>query len=192
MERPLFITFRLYDSLPANRPFPKSNLTSGKAFAAMDRLLDEARTGPMLLRQPEVAEIVRMALQRGVELKRFELHAWVIMPNHVHLLLTAHMNPARLLGSLKGSTARWANEFLGQTGKPFWQDESYDRLVRDNKEFERIRGYIEQNPVRAGLARTPEEYPWSSARRPERPPQAEGLPHNAPTTAVELKSRGEG
>jgi REP-associated tyrosine transposase len=54
---------------------------------------------------------------------------------------------------------------LALTGKPFWQDESYDRLVRDAAEFERIRHYIEYNPVRAGLVELPEEYPWSSARR---------------------------
>ena len=52
---------------------------------------------------------------------------------------------------------------LGLTGKPFWQDESYDRLVRDRLEFERIRRYIENNPVRAGLVAAPEDYPWSSA-----------------------------
>ena len=53
---------------------------------------------------------------------------------------------------------------LGLTGQPFWQDESYDRLVRDEKEFERIVHYIEWNPVTAGLATTPEGFAWSSAR----------------------------
>ena len=52
---------------------------------------------------------------------------------------------------------------LGWIG-PFWQAESYDHLVvRDGREFERIRGYIEQNPVKAGLAASAEEYLWSSA-----------------------------
>jgi hypothetical protein len=58
-----------------------------------------------------------------------------------------------------------------------WQDESYDHLVRDDNEFWRIARYIENNPVTAGLAPTPEKYRWSSAWPPERPPQAEGLPH---------------
>jgi putative transposase len=67
---------------------------------------------------------------------------------------------------------------LGLTGKPFWQDESYDRLVRDGTEFERIRRYIEYNPVRAGLVATPAAYPWSSAgRRLEIGAQLEKLPH---------------
>jgi len=52
---------------------------------------------------------------------------------------------------------------LGLTGSPFWQQESYDRLVRDREEFESIWNYIEQNPVRAGLVREAGEYRWSSA-----------------------------
>jgi len=51
----------------------------------------------------------------------------------------------------------------GLTGQPFWQDESYDRLVRDGEEFRRIARYIEMNPVKAGLAADPEDFPWSSA-----------------------------
>jgi hypothetical protein len=56
-----------------------------------------------------------------------------------------------------------ANRILGTTGKPFWQDESYDRLVRDEREFARIARYIEMNPVRAGLVTVACEFPWSSA-----------------------------
>ena len=99
------------------------------------------------------------------------------MPNHVHLLLTPLVEVSRLLGSLKGATAREANSLLHQTGRAFWQHESYDHLVRGGDEFRRIKRYIENNPVAAGLAATPEGYSWSSAGAPERPPQAEGLPH---------------
>jgi putative DNA methylase len=101
------------------------------------------------------------------------------MSNHVHLLITPHINVSKLLCSLKAATAKRANRLLARAGQPFWQDESYDRLVRDGEEFRRIRRYIEYNPVAAGLAIRPEEYSWSSAGRPERPPQAESLPHLA-------------
>ena len=57
-------------------------------------------------------------------------------------------------------TAREANKLLGQTGRPFWQDESYDHLVRGTEEFYRIERYILENPVRAGLAQSAEDYPW--------------------------------
>jgi hypothetical protein len=60
---------------------------------------------------------------------------------------------------------------LGLTGQAFWQDESYDRLVRNDSEFERIAHYIEMNPVKAGLAAVPEEFPWSSAGPIDNRPQ---------------------
>jgi putative transposase len=81
----------------------------------------------------------------------------------VHLLLTPHVVATRWLGPLKGFTSYEANRVLGRTGQPFWQDESYDHLVRSDTEFDRIRGYIEGNPVKAGLVAAPEDWPWSSA-----------------------------
>ena len=77
------------------------------------------------------------------------------MPNHVHLLVTPKVPATKWLGPLKGFTAHEANELLGQTGKPFWQNESYDHLVRSPQEFDRIRRYIENNPVKAGLVADP-------------------------------------
>ena len=85
------------------------------------------------------------------------------MPNHVHLLVTPHVLAGRWLGPLKGFTAHRANQMLGFKGKPFWQDESYDRLVRTGAEFRKIQDYIENNPVRAGLVSGVSEFPWSSA-----------------------------
>ena len=158
--RPLFLTWRLHGSLPQGRAFPPQ-FTGGQAFVAMDRLLDEARSGPFFLRQPQIAKMVAAAIQQCAQ-SMYELHAWVLMPNHVHLLITPGIEVPKITKSLKWFTAREANKNLRRTG-PFWQDESYDRLVRDSKEFERIRAYIEVNPVRAGLANSPEEYPWSSA-----------------------------
>ena len=86
------------------------------------------------------------------------------MANHVHALLLPLVSPPRLLQALKGSTARAANRILGRTGETFWQAESYDHWVRDEREMERIAAYIENNPVQAGLAARPEDYAWSSAR----------------------------
>jgi REP element-mobilizing transposase RayT len=85
------------------------------------------------------------------------------MANHVHLLIWHRIAPDRLLKSLKGSTAREANRLLGRTGQSFWQKESYDHYVRNPSEFEKIREYIENNPVKAGLAQSPRDYRWSSA-----------------------------
>ena len=85
------------------------------------------------------------------------------MPNHVHLLCTPAVELARLTRSLKGITAKRAKAFLGLTGEAFWLEESYDHLIRSAKEFEETRACIEENPVRAGLAPSANEYGWSSA-----------------------------
>jgi putative transposase len=175
--QPLFVTFRLHGSLPANRPFPTSSLTSGEAFLAMDRLLDQARSGPTFLRQPAIAQLVLASIECGAALRHYHMHSFVVMPNHVHLLLTPQVSVPKLLGALKASIARRANLLLQRSGRRFWQEESYDHLVGSGNEFRRIQRYIENNPVTAGLAARPEEYAWSSAGRPARPPQAAGLPH---------------
>jgi type I restriction enzyme R subunit/putative DNA methylase len=134
----------------------------------MDRYLDTTQDGPLYLRQEPIARTIVASLRRGVELGHYELRSWVVMANHVHALLLPLVSPSRLLGSLKGATAREANRILGRTGESFWQAESYDHWVRNADEFDRIVAYIESNPVKAGLVGRPEEYPWSSAAAGER------------------------
>jgi putative transposase len=160
---PLFLTWHLHGSVPVSLLPPPGPLTSGQAFVWLDRQLDTTRSGPMYLRQPEIARIVVDSIHKGAELGHYELAAYVVMANHVHLLIRPLIAPDRLLKSLKGATARHANRLLGRTGEPFWQKESYDHWVRNQSEFEKIRVYIENNPVKAGLVRSPEEFPWSSA-----------------------------
>ncbi|HUI77084.1 MAG TPA: hypothetical protein VLY24_04190 [Bryobacteraceae bacterium] len=161
---PLFVTFRLHGSLPANRVFPPARITNGEAFVAMDRILDNARTGPLWLKQPEIAQMVVQALHDGEHrFHRYALHAFVVMANHVHLLVTPRVIAQLWLTPLKGFTGHQAIRKLRLCGTPFWQDESFDRLVRDDAEFARTHRYIENNPVKAGLVNTPEQFPWSSA-----------------------------
>ena len=145
-ESPVFITWRLKDTLPTHRHFASAT-TSGKAFDIMDRLLDETTRGTFYLRQPEIAAMVVEAIHYNANiLSNYTIHAYVVMPN-----------------PLKSITAKRANEFLRLTGRSFWQEESYDRRVRHRTEFARIQSYIENNPVRAGLAAIPCDFPWSSA-----------------------------
>jgi type I restriction enzyme R subunit/putative DNA methylase len=72
------------------------------------------------------------------------------MPNHVHLPILPKVAVPAIMRWLKGSTARRANQMLGRTGQPFWQDESYDHWVRNRSELDRIVGYIERTPCRPG------------------------------------------
>ena len=104
----------------------------------MDRLLDEERAGPVYLRKGAPAD--------------YGLHAWVVMPKQVHMLITPHIEPSVGLRRLKGVSDREGNRLLGVTGQPFRQAESYDHVVRSRAEFERIEAYIIENPVRAGRA----------------------------------------
>jgi REP element-mobilizing transposase RayT len=163
-EKPVFLTWRLRGSLPHGRAFHGGTLTGGQMFVAMDRLLDEATEGPFYLAQPAIADCVVEALLHGDRvLRRFDLHAFAVMPNHVHALLSTGSPVPDVMKSLKSVTARQANLALGHTGLPFWQEENFDRDVRNADEFRRIRLYIENNPVRAGLSKTPEQFRWSSA-----------------------------
>ena len=161
---PVFLTWRLYGSLAAHRSFPETSVNSGRAFATMDRLLEKTRTGPFYLRQPAIADVlVEILFHNSNVLGRYTLHAFAVMPNHIHLLVSPHAPLPKVTKALKSYTAKKANEMLGRTGKAFWQQESYDHQVRDAPEGERIRSYIEQNPVRAGLVQEASEYRWSSA-----------------------------
>jgi len=162
-NRWLFVTWHLFGSLPRALYPPPGKPSAGKAFVWMDRYLDTTRIGPMFLRRPEVASLVVAALRRGLMLGMYDLRAFVVMGNHVHILLRPQGEPSRALQWIKGTTAREANQLLARTGKPFWQRESYDHWVRDERQLERIVAYIENNPVTAGLAAVASEFPWSSA-----------------------------
>jgi putative transposase len=164
----LFITFRLHGTLPGTRFVPPANLTSGDAFAWVDRLLDKAEFGPSWLRVPEIANCVTQALiYHDSHLRHYDLHAYVVMPNHVHMLITPRDAVPKIMHSLKGYTAREANFLLNRTGEPFWQRESYDHWLREG-DFDRIKRYIELNPVRAGLVSDAELF-RSRAQREKQP-----------------------
>ena len=99
------------------------------------------------------------------------------MANHVHVLLTPHVEMKKVTRAIKSYSARKANQILGRTGEPFWQDESYDHWIREDEEMNRIIRYIEWNPVKARLVERIEDWPWSSASRQFQAWQAISLPH---------------
>ena len=92
------------------------------------------------------------------------VHAYTIMANHVHVLLSPRSPIESITRLVKGASARQANLILSLTGNVFWQDESFDHWIRNPGEWQKIRTYIERNPVSAGLVEKPEDWPWSSAR----------------------------
>lgn len=96
--------------------------------------------------------------------RRFSVLAWVVMPNHVHVLLEIWQTPlAKVLQNWKSITAVEANKILQREGT-FWQPEYWDRFMRDEEQVRKAIRYIENNPVKARLCRAPEEWPFGSAR----------------------------
>jgi hypothetical protein len=115
----------------------------------MDQFLDAARTGPFWLQMAPIAALVVDGIAFGQDpLKHYELGAFVVMPNHMHLLVTPRIPIPKLTRRLKGYTAREANRLLGRTGEAFWQPESDDHWVRSEQEWGRIVRYLENNPWR--------------------------------------------
>ena len=176
-ETPIFITWRLWGSLPVAKGIFRgfSPCSPGQRFAAADRMLDQRMDGPLWLSDDRVALALANAICVGESERQFyQVHAWSIMPNHVHLLITPRVPLPVITRWLKGSTARKANLILGRTGEAFWQDESFDRWVRSQTEFDRIVGYIERNAVKAGFVNSPALWPWSSAGWQAKPPAPPG------------------
>jgi REP-associated tyrosine transposase len=163
----LFITWRLFGSLPAKFRPPNAAKSDGKQFVSFDRELDRARIGPVWLSEPKVAEVAFRELRDShLHKNLFRLRAYVLMANHIHILIEPLAPLSKITHQIKGATAYRANLILSRTYQRFWQDESFDRWVRTPAEGEKIRKYIENNPVAAGLVTRPEDWPWSSASRP--------------------------
>ncbi len=159
----LFLTWRLWGSLPVRMQSP-GDRTPGHSFAAIDRVADRLTSGPLWLQDHRIAAPVSHSISMGASERRFyDLCAWVVMPNHVHLLILPLVPVPSLMRWLKGSTARSANRILDRIGQRFWQDESFDHYLRGSHQLERTAAYIERNPLSAGLVRSAEQWPRSSA-----------------------------
>lgn len=158
----LFITWRLFGTLPRTAGAVLHS-NPGQAFAAEDRELAMA-CGPVWLKKVPIAYMVSDAILAGETQRHYyELEAWVVMPNHLHMLILPRAPVPVLMRWLKGSTARGANQILDRTERPFWQPESYDHCLRNASQIGRAAKYIEQNPVVAGLVPLAEQWPRSSA-----------------------------
>ena len=164
-----FITFRLFDSLPkAVLVEWKEDLKlekSAEAEAIMRRrveaYLDQGH-GSCYLKNDEVATMVQNALLFHDRTK-YRLAAWVVMPNHVHLLCTPIGHSlAQIMHSLKSFTSSEANKVLNRAGR-FWQKEYFDRYIRNARHYAKVVAYIESNPVKANLCKKASDWPFSSA-----------------------------
>ena len=176
-----FITFRLADSLPADvaarldeerRANAASILATQGGLTVFDRCelarlhsvrLDDALDrgyGSCCLREPETAAVIKRTLEY-YDTARYDLYAWCVMPNHVHVIaeLFSGETLARTIHTWKSYSATAINRELGLKGH-LWQREYFDRLIRDREELIAIVQYILDNPVKAGLR----DWPWVWSR----------------------------
>ena len=115
------------------------------------------------LRQPQLASLVEGAF-RYYDGKHYQLRAWVIMPNHVHILFKIGEKPmGQGIADWKEYTAREANKLLKRSGQ-FWAADYWDTFMRNSSHELQARNYVEGNPVKAGLVSAAKDWPWSSAR----------------------------
>ncbi len=179
----VFVTWRLAGSDPPITPEILTMENTGRVpFYVRDEWLDRCSSGPFWLRDERIACIVRDAIQYGAAVRRsYNLYAWTLMPNHVHVVWEPLIPMPQIMHWLKGRTGRIANRVLGRSGRAFWQEESYDHWIRSAGELDEVIRYVEDNPVKARLAVTAEQWAWSSARfrdsEGEQTTQNDGLPH---------------
>jgi REP element-mobilizing transposase RayT len=102
---------------------------------------------------------------RFFDSERYRLDAWIVMPNHVHVVFwpTPNHTVSAIVQSWKRFSAREANKILKKTGEAFWQPEPYDHWIRNDEEHARCCSYVVNNPVKARLCRAAKDWKWSSA-----------------------------
>jgi putative DNA methylase len=161
-----FVTFQLHDSFPVTRRAefeailkePDDSVKRRKLEAWLDR-----GHGECWLRRRGVAEIIEKILLEA-DGRDYRMQAWVVMPNHIHLVVDVWDVPlVKLINGWKGKSSRLANLLLRRSGK-FWQEDYYDTLIRDDAHLKLAVRYTEQNPVKAFLTKAARDWPWSSAR----------------------------
>ena len=130
----------------------------------IEKYLDKGY-GECHLKKRPIAEIVRDSLFFN-DGKTYSLKSWVIMPNHIHVLLrqSEGVELAEITQAFKSYTAHMANKFLGRRGE-FWQAEVFDRYIRDDRHYTNVINYIESNPVKAKLCDNKEDWEFGSAWR---------------------------
>lgn len=167
---PQFLTWRLDDAAPADAIERWKSEALDEPDAERVRRLNrqieaysDAGHGACVLRDPRLARIVQESFFHDHG-RRYDILAWVVMPNHVHLVLEPYPGGSvgKIVQAIKGVTSKRIGAILGTSGR-LWQPDYFDRVVRDDGHLERLRRYLEWNPVKAGLCGDPKHWAWSSA-----------------------------
>lgn len=182
-EETFFVTYRLAESLPVsvindlrenytylkslpeNQFVEKKELLRQEYFAAFENKLEANLNEPHWLRRDDIASVVMNSLLFN-DNKQYTLWSANIMSNHVHTLISTLPGSPLLnviLQNHKKFTAVTCNKLLGRSGK-FWEEESFDTLIRNNEHFFNVARYIINNPVKAGLVSQWTDWKWTYIR----------------------------
>jgi len=154
-----FVTFRLGDSLPFDVCQKLKSIPSNSAYDKnISRLLDSGY-GSCLLGLNRNATFVEEVLLARNSID-YNLHAWVIMPNHVHTMFSVIKPLDLVMKAWKSVSSRRINS---NQGGNVWYPDYFDRYIRDQAHYEKVRFYIEMNPVKANLCAHPKNWSFSSA-----------------------------
>ena len=192
----LFVTFRLHGSLPRKiveelwEEYENLNALIRKCeneskdghrlelyyneqkqlIARYDDYLHHYSGGPHYLKNAQIAKLVCNSM-KYLDGKKYDLLAYCVMSNHVHLVFTPldkgkgdYFSIEKIMHSIKSFTANKANQILNRKGKPFWTHESFDHYSRSSDETVRIMDYVVNNPVKAGLVTSKENWQWSYSK----------------------------
>jgi REP element-mobilizing transposase RayT len=159
-----FVTFCLADAVPAHLKRQRKIEDLGEVDNVAARYDPDPSLGERFLADHRAASIVESAV-RHFHGERYELSAWCVMPNHVHVVATPYAGHelSSILHSWKSYSAHQINKYLNRHGQ-VWESESFDHLIRNESAFGKLVDYTENNPVVARLCTRPDEWPFSSAR----------------------------
>jgi len=176
--KPIFDTLHVYGSLP--QPLIKKlkeDRNVGFLGAKSEKQMQVVRENFIRLEKyfdnnPKInwlinkntANFICKCFIEGAKREQYILHAFVVMPNHIHWLFSplGGENLKTIRTRLKKLTARKINKIVGRKGK-LWMNEGFDHWIRTQQEFDKTVRYIENNPIKAGLVKNPEDWEWSSA-----------------------------
>ena len=158
------LTIRIYDSLPKNVTLElqgNAKENDKVQIRKYEKLLD-AGYGSCFFAKREIAQLIKESLYY-YDKRRYLLDAWVVMPNHLHVMLTPinGFSLTVIMFGLKSYTAKAANKLMNREGA-FWYPDYFDRYIRDQDHYLKAMNYIAMNPVKAGLCENPEDWEFSS------------------------------
>ncbi len=162
------LTARLFGTVPVSvinrikQEYASKKITSDEHFEKYELHLDTNSKGPFWLHDEAVAKLVMDSLHFNDE-KEYDLKCAVLMGNHMHFVVETFQNSMplqKILQNLKKFTGRQANCILERSGK-FWEEETFDKVIRDHEHFSNTINYCLNNPVKAGFVKAWQDWKWT-------------------------------